>query len=42
MSCLDDKTDAELVVLYGAVMSALHERGVVRSGNTRLPTWPSA
>jgi hypothetical protein len=36
MDCLDDKTDAELVALYGAVMSALYQRGVVRSGNNPI------
>jgi hypothetical protein len=36
MSRLDDKTDAEVVALYGQVMSELHRRGVVRSGNNPI------
>jgi hypothetical protein len=30
---LENKTDAELVALYGEVMSELRQRGVVRSGD---------
>jgi hypothetical protein len=33
---LDNKTDAELIALYGEVMSALLHRGVVRSGNNPI------
>jgi len=33
---LDNRTDAELIALYGEVMSALLERGVVRSGNNPI------
>ncbi len=33
---LDSKTDAELIALYGEVMSALLQRGVVRSGNNPI------
>jgi hypothetical protein len=33
---LDTRTDAELIALYGEVMSALHRRGIVRSGNNPI------
>lgn len=36
MTSFDDKTDAEVVALYGQVMSELHRRGVVRSGNNPI------
>ncbi len=36
MTGLHGKTNAELVALYGEVMSELHQRGVVRSGNNPI------
>jgi hypothetical protein len=36
MTSLDDKTDAELVAMYGEVMGELQRRGVVRSGNNPI------
>ena len=33
---LRNKSDAELIALYGEVMGELHERGVVRSGNNPI------
>lgn len=33
---LDTRTDAELIALYGEVMSALQQRGIVRSGNNPI------
>lgn len=36
VSGLEDKTDAELVAIYGEVMSELQRRGVVRSGNNPI------
>ena len=36
MTILADKNDTELISLYGEVMAALHERGIVRSANTPI------
>src|ERR1019366_10133907 len=36
MTDLDSKTDAELITQYGEMMSALHRRGIVRSGNNPI------
>lgn len=33
---LEDRSDAELVALYGEVMGALHDRGIVRSNNNPI------
>jgi hypothetical protein len=33
---LESRSDAELVALYGEVMGALHERGIVRSNNNPI------
>ena len=36
MAKFDAKTDAQLVALYGEVMSELFDRGIVRSGNNPI------
>lgn len=36
MTSLADKSDAQIVALYGEVMAELHKRSIVRSGNNPI------